>query len=78
MEIKTYEELKSIYEAMTPEERKAKRKARREAKKNNASKQSSINSDDDIYDMDEIDAKQSKSMTQSVERFRKEQIKLQN
>jgi len=76
MDIKTYEELKAINEAMSPEERKAKRKARRDAKKSKPA--TSMSADDDVYDMDDLDAAPSKSMTQSVERFRTEQVKLQD
>jgi len=82
MDIKTFEELKTINEALSPEERKAKRKARKENKGGSAPEKSkpasSMDSDDDIYDMEELDYAPSKSMAQSVERFRTEQIKFQD
>lgn len=77
MDIKSYDDF--INEAMTPEERRAKRKARRESNKVQKSKPAtSMDADDDIYDMDEIDAKPSKSMTQAAERYRTEMVKLQD
>ena len=94
MDIKTYEELKAINEALSPEERKAKRKARRDGKKTGVVNKKTgkagddddeiednwnkHNSDDDDMDIEKMDVKPSKSMAQAVERFRQEQVKFQD
>jgi hypothetical protein len=84
MDIKSYEEFHELNEmARTPEQRKARRLAKKTSgspvsKPEKSNPKTSMDSDDDIEDMEQLPVAPSKSMSQAVERYRTEMVKLQD